>query len=99
MSEVVIINLVQDTHVLTTSWPNPATTDVSMELSLAHEQDVRITLHDALGRELTSIRNGAFPIDRSVRISFSVNGLPAGTYHVRFQGERFTDSRAVVVVH
>lgn len=99
MSEVVIINLVQDTHVLTTSWPNPATTDVSLELSLAHEQDVRITLHDALGRELTSIRNGAFPIDRSVRISFSVNGLPAGTYHVRFQGERFTDSRAVVVVH
>jgi len=98
-SEVVPINLVQDTHVLTNSWPNPASTDVFMELYLANEQNVRIALYDALGRELRLLQNGLLMNDRAFQVSFSVNGLPAGTYHIRFQGDRFTDSRAVVVVH
>lgn len=97
-SDVVPVNLVRDTHVLTAAWPNPAIADVFMELYLADEQNVRVSLHDALGREIQLIQNGLLTNDRPFLVSFSVDGLPAGTYHVRLQGDRFTDSRAVVVV-
>jgi glycosidase len=65
-------------------WPNPARTSATVAYALADPADVRLTLHDVLGREVRLLSAGPRPGgDHSV--SVDVAGLPGGVYTCRLQ--------------
>ena len=62
--------------------PNPATEAASIRLSLLSASLVRLTLHDALGREVRTIADGIYPAGQQ-EFSATLDGLPSGIYFVR----------------
>ena len=89
---------VPGTHNLGNVYPNPFNPQASFTLEVAEQQNVRIALYDALGREVATLHSGS--LSAGTIHSFQVDGanLPSGTYLVRAVGERFTDSRQVTLL-
>ncbi len=67
-------------NVQATISPNPATEAASISLSLPISSPVRLTLHDALGREVRMVADG---IEGVQEFSVSLGGLPSGMYFLR----------------
>lgn len=76
--------------------PNPTAGDASLTLTADQPQAVRVTLHDALGREVAVLFDGA-TTGEAQTIRVATAGLPTGVYVVRATGETFTALRRVVV--
>ena len=85
------------TTALSAPYPNPATSAARLDLSVATSQVVRVTLVDALGREVAVLHDGAVAAGQTVPVSVSTRSLPTGVYLVRAQGETFSDSRRLVL--
>lgn len=64
------------------AWPNPASETVSVVLALPEAADLRVSVHDALGREVARLQDGPADAGRRV-LSFDTSALPAGAYVVR----------------
>ena len=62
--------------------PNPATEAATISLSLPASSPIRLTLHDALGREVRSIAENVYAAGIQ-EFSVSLDGLPSGIYFVR----------------
>ena len=65
--------------------PNPVVELSTVEFGLAEPADVRVTLHDALGREVAMLASGSFPVGRH-QATIEAGPLPAGVYVVRIVG-------------
>jgi hypothetical protein len=63
-------------------FPNPATETASISLSLPASSTLRLTLHDALGREVRTVAEGVYAAGAQ-EFSVSLDGLPSGIYFVR----------------
>ena len=62
--------------------PNPASDVSKVALFLPAPSSVRLTLHDALGREVRTIADGIYPAGQQ-EFSTTLDGLPSGIYFVR----------------
>jgi hypothetical protein len=62
--------------------PNPATEAATIYLSLPASSPIRLTLHDALGREVRTVAEGIYAAG-VLGFSVSLDGLPSGIYFVR----------------
>ena len=78
-------------------FPNPARGRATVALDLAASQAVRVTLHDALGREVAVLAEDRLDAGAH-RIAIDGAGLASGVYLVRVVGERGTFTRAVTFV-
>ncbi|MDX1421171.1 MAG: T9SS type A sorting domain-containing protein, partial [Rubricoccaceae bacterium] len=80
---------------LSEAYPNPFAGGARLSLGLASAQDVRITVHDVLGRRVALLHDG--PMSPGAhRLVLDGATLPAGIYIVRAVGEAFVDTRRVV---
>jgi CSLREA domain-containing protein len=66
-------------------WPNPSRGGARVAFGLAEAADVRVSVYDALGREVAVIARGPHSPGRHA-ISLGGLGLPAGAYVVRVAG-------------
>ncbi|MBL0046337.1 MAG: agmatine deiminase family protein [Flavobacteriales bacterium] len=66
-------------------FPNPCVSHVVITLDHIRKEDVRIVLHDMLGRESLVLHNG--PIAADGRILLDVSALPVGTYSLTVESE------------
>jgi hypothetical protein len=80
--EVVAGEEVADESVLS-AFPNPADDEFQIEAVVANGGQVRVTLHDAIGREVMSLFDGVVPNNASLPLTASVRDLPSGAYVVR----------------
>ena len=62
--------------------PNPTTNAANIVLTLPTASPVRLTLHDALGREVRIVAEGMYAAGAQ-EFSVSLDGLPSGIYFVR----------------
>ncbi len=76
--------------------PNPTAGDASLTLTADQPQAVRVTLHDALGREVAVLFDGV-TTGEAQTLRVATAGLPTGVYVVRAAGETFNALRRVVV--
>jgi hypothetical protein len=77
--------------------PNPASESATFSFSLPAPVLVRLTLHDALGREVVRVPEQMYAAGAH-EISFAVSALPTGIYFLRYSiGERVLVRRVVVV--
>lgn len=63
--------------------PNPVTGAATISLSLPASSPVRLTLHDALGREVRTVADGVYTAGLQ-EFSVSLDGLPSGMYFLRY---------------
>ena len=76
--------------------PNPASGRVEVVLSLAEAGSVRVTVVDALGREVTVVLNGAAGLGETV-VDVETGAWPAGVYVVRAEASGCVVSARLVV--
>ncbi len=69
-------------------YPNPVRDAASFDVHLARTEQMRITLHDILGREVSKIYSGSISADESFRVD--MKGLAGGMYWIRVEGETFS---------
>ncbi|PAP74341.1 hypothetical protein B1759_18105 [Rubrivirga sp. SAORIC476] len=76
-------------------WPNPTGGAVTVRLSLASPQAVRVSVVDALGREVAVLHEGAATDGQ--RVALDAEGWPVGAYSVRVVTEAGTASAGLTV--
>ncbi|MEM1270735.1 MAG: T9SS type A sorting domain-containing protein [Bacteroidota bacterium] len=88
---------VPGTHFLGSAYPNPFNPTAQFELAVPTAQTARVTLHDAQGREVQELFAGSLAANATQTIRIDATGLPSGLYLYRATGDRFTDSRTIVL--
>ncbi|MEM1268808.1 MAG: T9SS type A sorting domain-containing protein, partial [Bacteroidota bacterium] len=89
---------VPGTHLLTEAYPNPFNPSARFELSVPTQQEVRVSLHDAQGREVQELFAGRLDADSPQTIRINAVDLPSGVYLYRVVGANFTDAKTVSLV-
>ena len=77
-------------------WPNPTGGAVTVGLSLAEPEAVRVSVVDALGREVAVVHDGAAADGQ--RLGIDTDGWPVGAYSVRVVTEAGQASAGLTVV-
>ena len=77
--------------------PNPVWTTSQVQLSVATAQNVRVTLFDALGREVAVLFEGTVGAAQLAYIALVTDRLAPGAYVVRAVGEDFATSQRVTI--
>jgi len=85
------------THNLSNVYPNPFNPQARFTLEVAEQQDVRISVYDALGREVATLHEGTLGAGTIHEFQIDGANLPSGVYVVRAIGEQFTDVRQVTL--
>ena len=83
---------------LATAYPNPFRDWTTLALDVAEAQDVTVTVFDVLGRRVAEIHDGPLEVGAH-RVVIEAGSLPAGVYVVRAEGETFSQSQRITVVH
>lgn len=78
------------------AYPNPTRDRITVGYVLAAPSDVRVTVYDALGRQVRTLFEGTQAAD-AYALGFEVSGLASGAYLVRVETAEATASRAFVV--
>jgi hypothetical protein len=89
---------VAGTHRLSAAGPNPFSARTRFTLALDEAQAVRLTLHDLQGRRIRVLHEGTLAAGTAHPFEVDGRGLPAGTYVVAVEGERFRDDLRVTLV-
>lgn len=85
-----------ESHSLSSIYPNPFHLQATVRLKVGQAQQVRVAVHDVLGREVSLLHEGVLSASEHT-FTLSSEGLSDGVYFVRVVGERFTDTRRAVV--
>jgi hypothetical protein len=78
-------------------YPNPAQGAVTVAFDLAEPAAVRLTLFDALGREVSVLAESDYPAGRH-RVVVDREAFPAGVYFVYLRAGRHRHVQAVTIV-
>jgi uncharacterized protein (DUF1501 family) len=81
---------------LAQNFPNPASDRTSIPYTLSREQDIRLTLHDLLGRELAVLKAERAP-SGSYFATFDASSLPPGLYLYSLRGDGQRQTRRLTV--
>ncbi|OZC01768.1 T9SS type A sorting domain-containing protein [Rubricoccus marinus] len=87
----------EDEPVVGTPYPNPASGASRIEVAVGEAQDVRVSIYDALGREVGVAHEGTLAAGSHV-VTLPVESLSAGTYIVRVTGGDVAETRRLTVV-
>lgn len=83
---------------LSAAWPNPATGDAALSLSVDRPQHITAVVYDRLGRRVGMVFDGWVASGVPQNLIVERLGVEASTYVVRVVGETFAASRSVTFV-
>jgi choice-of-anchor B domain-containing protein len=89
--------VVPGTHVLGENYPNPTAGRATITLVVAEPQRVSVGVYDASGRLVSRLHNGWVSDDQELTLELDASSWPGGTYWIRFEGDRFSNTRTLVV--
>ena len=87
-----------DGFLLESAYPNPFNPSTTVRFKVAEAQNVRLTLYDALGRQVAEIFDGYAEANRFETVRVDGSFLPSGTYTVRLEGEDILGTTRVVLI-
>lgn len=93
-----VVQEMPDGYIIERAYPNPFNPTTTVRFKVQERQNVRVTLFDALGREVTTLFNGFVESNQFETIRIDGSGLPSGTYTVRMEGESVLGSTRVVLI-
>ncbi len=85
------------TYALAQNYPNPFNPTTVIGFDLPHADNVKITVYDVVGREVTTlldenVRAGSY------RLRFDATGMSSGVYFYRLQAGKFLETRKMVLL-
>jgi ELWxxDGT repeat protein len=92
------IPAVSTTHTLSPVYPNPFATQAQFELSVAHDQDVTISVFDALGRRVATLHNGPVAASHPKSFTLPSRSWADGLYFIKVGGQDFTATQSLVLL-
>lgn len=98
-SDEVVVSVLAGTHLLQPPYPNPLSTSMTSSLVVSEFQDVKATIVDVSGREVSVLYEGALSHDVQLFLNYDMSSLVGGVYFLRVVGETFSDTRKLVVAH
>lgn len=78
--------------------PNPFSATSTIELAVEATEAVRVSVYDALGREVQTAFDGVVSADAPVSVQIDGRGLSTGVYVVRVTGVTFATTQQVTIV-
>ncbi len=78
------------------NYPNPFNPETNISYSLGRATNVKITVYDRLGREITVLFDGA-QSEGEHTVSFNASSLPSGIYFYRLKTSEKTEVRKMVL--
>ena len=88
----------ESAYQLSKAYPNPFNPQSTFTLTVGRDQEVHITLHDLLGKEVGLIHSGLMEGQQEQHFVIDGSRLPSGTYLYRVNGEFFSTSGRVLLV-
>lgn len=82
----------------TPAFPNPFRKQTVLEMKVTEPQYVVISVYDVSGKMIRQLFDGQTQPQQIHTIQLDGTGLTSGTYFIRAQGERFTESRTVTYI-
>ena len=79
-------------------WPNPSSGIARVGLTLDQKGSARVTVHDALGRELAVVAEGERAPGR-YEFAIDTKSLASGVYFVRLTAGRTVQTKKLIVAH
>lgn len=79
-------------------YPNPFSREATIELELAHTQEVDISVWDLQGRQVAVLNKGFLMGGQRHHIRFVTPDLPAGVYFFRIQSNSLISTRKAVLI-
>jgi hypothetical protein len=76
--------------------PNPFTDRASFTVTVSRSQTVRLSVVDALGRQVAAVFDGPLAAGAARRFTLSGTGLSPGVYLLRATGDSYVQTRRVV---
>ncbi len=87
-----------DRYVLLPAYPNPFNPEATVRFAVRNSAPVTLTLHDALGRQVSTLYSGTPETNQTHSVQIDGSGLPSGLYLVRLSGQGFTASQPVTLL-
>ncbi|MGE5680265.1 MAG: M20/M25/M40 family metallo-hydrolase [Bacillota bacterium] len=78
-------------------YPNPFNSGTTISYSIAEALNVKITLYDMLGKEITTIVN-EFKTSGRYSVKFNASALPSGIYLYTIQAGNYRDSKKLMLL-
>ncbi|CAN5322057.1 hypothetical protein BH23BAC1_BH23BAC1_43020 [soil metagenome] len=75
-------------------YPNPASEDIRATFNLSQRENVYISLFDNIGRLMF---RSEFPNTLNQTYHFDLGGISSGVYLLRIQGERFNNTKRIII--
>ena len=82
---------------LSEAYPNPFQQVAELALTVREVRHVRAEMFDVLGRRVALLHDGPLEANRAHRLAIDGRDLANGLYLVRVVGERFAETRRVMV--
>lgn len=92
-----ISGIIPDKFNLSQNYPNPFNPTTNIEFSLPVSGNVKISVYDMLGKEVSVLAN-QFMQAGTYKSDFDANSLPSGTYFYRIETEGFTDTKKMMLI-
>ena len=77
-------------------YPNPATTEVNIELKLRHAGEVEISLFNSSGSLVDQINKGSFG-NGAYLFNYRPNNLAPGIYVIRVSSNQFNVNKRLII--
>lgn len=87
-----------DRYVLMPAYPNPFNPEATVRFAVRDSAPVTLTLHDALGRQVSTLYNGTPEVNQTLSVQIDGKDLPSGLYLVRLTGRDFSASQPVTLL-
>jgi hypothetical protein len=79
-------------------YPNPATQQATLPVTVREAQRVTVRIYDVLGRRVRTVRAGKLAGQKTRTVQLSTHDLASGQYFVRVRGDSFSVTRRLMVV-
>lgn len=86
-----------ETYALEQNYPNPFNPQTTIGFNVPTASEVRLTVFDMLGREISVLVNGVVPSGRH-EVVFEAGDLPSGTYLYRLEAAGQTITKTLVLM-
>jgi hypothetical protein len=89
-------NLVPKEFSISQNYPNPFNPSTQINFSLPNTSNVRITVFDITGKEVTTLVNRSVEAGRHT-VNFDSNGLSSGVYFYNITAGNFTQTMKMIL--
>jgi len=98
ISKIEAVSDLPGDYQLSNPYPNPFNPTTNIRVAVKEAQNVSMSLHDMLGRQVKALYNGELSANREYTFRIEGASLKSGVYLIKIVGRDFSTSRTVALI-